>query len=171
MTNTTTTPEVTVSEKAGEKLDKVQAACDMGNEVRVFARTNGIEITIDLVDERLSEIGNPQNPVYDGTHLAECARIANRWTVKRFALNPELTVREAKLGRKAFLAQLGDSEPVAEPVAPPAPEITPRDERRRAIKAAQREIRRASNWDKRHQAEAALKELEAKFEAEDAQQD
>jgi hypothetical protein len=167
MTNTTTTPEVTVSEKADEKLDKVQAAFEMGADVRDFGRANGLVINMNLVDARLTAVAGGCR----GEYMAARAQVANRWTVKRFALNPELTVREAKLGRKAFLAQLGDSEPVAEPVAPPAPEITPRDERRRAIKAAQREIRKASNWDKRHQAEAALKELEAKFEAEDAQQD
>jgi hypothetical protein len=73
-------------------VPKLQAAYEMGSEVRAFARTHGLQITLDLVDERLSEIGNPANPVHSGTYLAACARIANRWTTKRFALDDTLTV-------------------------------------------------------------------------------
>jgi hypothetical protein len=73
-------------------IGKMQAAYEMGTEVRVFARKHGIEITLDLVEERLSEVGNPLNMQYAGSYLADCARIANRWTTKRFALDDTLTV-------------------------------------------------------------------------------
>jgi hypothetical protein len=80
------------------KTSKVQAAYEVGAEVRDFAQAHNLTVDMDLVESRLSELAGG---AHEGTYIQACAKIANRWTVKRFALNPELTVREASLGKEA----------------------------------------------------------------------
>jgi hypothetical protein len=70
-------------------IGKMQAAYEMGSEVRTFARTHGIAIDMDLVEARLSELSGTAG---EGTYIGACAKIANRWTTKRFALDETLTV-------------------------------------------------------------------------------
>jgi hypothetical protein len=76
MTHTTTT------------IGKMQAAYEVGAEVRDFAGTHGLTIDMDLVEARIAELAGA---AHEGTFLWQCAKVANRWTTKRFALDATLT--------------------------------------------------------------------------------
>jgi hypothetical protein len=76
MTHTTTT------------IGKMQAAYEVGAEVRDFAGTHGLTIDLELVEARISELAGT---AHAGTFLWQCAKVANRWTTKRFALDATLT--------------------------------------------------------------------------------
>jgi hypothetical protein len=96
-------------------MDKVQAAFELAPDVRKHAGENAI--TIELVDEvlRLAAGGT------FGEEAQTEAELANRWTVKRFALDPALTVEEVKLGKGAAAARDKAREEIAAAPDPKAP--------------------------------------------------
>jgi hypothetical protein len=92
---------------------KVQAAYEVGAEVRDFAGKHGIEIDMDLVEARLSELAGVS---YEGTYIWACAKVANRWTTKRFALDASLTPSSTAAPA---------SHRAPEPAAAPEPVLVP----------------------------------------------
>jgi hypothetical protein len=96
-------------------MDKVQAAFELAPDVRKHAGEN--PITIELVDVVLLLAGQGKF----GEEAEAAARLANRWTVKRFALDPTLTVEEAKLGKAAASARDKAREDVASAPDPSEP--------------------------------------------------
>jgi hypothetical protein len=98
-------------------MDKVWAAHTIGIEAREAAAQAEREITIELVDELLARLASGA----EGESLQTCAQLANRWTVKRFALDENLTVEEVKLGKAAASARdkaRADIEVAPDPKAP-----------------------------------------------------
>jgi hypothetical protein len=96
-------------------MDKVQAAYELAPVVRKHAGEQ--PITIETVDVALLLAGQGKF----GEEAEAIAGLANRWTVKRFALDPALTVEEAKMGKAAAAARDKAREEIAAAPDPKAP--------------------------------------------------